>query len=125
MYIHLIIAIIVLTCEVAANKYYVAEDADCKLVADGECHSLSFYVNRQSSYFTNDTVFFFKGNTHFLNSTNDVQLKLTGIANISLIGMNNVLINCGNFTRCITIEYGTTIKITNIGINKDVSFIKL
>ena len=93
---------------VSTDQYYVVA-TDCQ-PADGECHSLSFYVARSSSYFTDNTIFYFKEGTHTVMD----QIDVTGVQNVSFIGSNqNVIINS---TFVHYIYNCTNISIVNITI---------
>ena len=76
---------------VSTDQYYVVAEntTDCQ-PADGECHSLLFYVANPSSYFTDNAIFYFKEGTHTLMD----EIYLDGVQNVSFIGFNqNVIIN--------------------------------
>ena len=95
---------------VSTDQYYVVA-TDC-LPADGECHTLSFYVAHSSSYFTNNTIFYFKEGTH---TVMDQSFYLTGVQNVSFIGSNQYVVINSTFPYGIY-NYSTNISIVNITI---------
>ena len=100
---------------VSTDQYVVA--TDCQ-PADGECHSLSFYVAHSSFYFTDNTIFYFKEGIH----TVVAKMYVTGVQNVSFIGLNqqviiNSMLQHGN---PFYINNCTNISIANVTILCDI-----